>query len=302
MKKKKDFSTIILILILIVGLSIMLYPTVSNYWNLLHQSRAIETYKKTVERMDENRYQEIWNNAVKYNEKLPSKSDRYRFSAEDIKEYNSLLNVTKEGIMGYIEIPSINVSLPIYHGISEEVLQVAVGHIEGSSLPVGGVSSHCVLSGHRGLPSAKLFTDLNKMTEGDIFLLKVLNETLTYQVDQILIVKPENTSDLEIVDGKDYCTLMTCTPYGINSHRLLVRGHRIENLPEEAYMNADATQIEPLWVAPVVAAPILLILLIWILVSPGKKKKRQNRKVKNKNKTKTMDNKNIKKKNNETKK
>lgn len=280
MKKKRDFSTIILILILIVGLSIMLYPTVSNYWNVLHQSRAIETYKKTVENMDDEQYQKIWDDAVKYNEKLPMKSDRYRFSAEDIKEYNSLLNVTKEGIMGYIEIPVLDVSLPIYHGISEEVLQVAVGHIEGSSLPVGGKSSHCVLSGHRGLPSAKLFTDLNKMAEGDIFLLKVLNETLTYQVDQILIVKPDNTSDLEIVEGKDYCTLMTCTPYGINSHRLLVRGHRIENLPEDAYTNADATQIEPLWVAPVIAAPILLVLVIWLFVHPGKKKKKQDRKSK----------------------
>lgn len=240
--------------------------------------------------MDNEQYQEIWNNAVKYNEELPLKSDRYRFSAEDIKEYNSLLNVTKEGIMGYIEIPSLDVSLPIYHGISEEVLQVAVGHIEGSSLPVGGKSSHCVLSGHRGLPSAKLFTDLNKMNEGDIFLLKVLDETLTYQVDQILTVKPENTSDLEIVEGCDYCTLMTCTPYGINTHRLLVRGHRIENLPEDAYSSADATQIEPLWVAPVIAAPILLILLIWLFVSPGKKK--QSRKAKQKNKT--DENKNIK--------
>ena len=194
---------------------------------------------------------------------------------EELTKYESLLNVSGNGIIGYIEIPSINCSLPIYHGTDEAILQIAVGHIEGTSLPVGGSGTHCVLSGHRGLPSARLFTDLDKMVIGDTFLMRVLDETLTYEVDQIRIVLPYEMDDLEIEEGKDYCTLVTCTPYGINSHRLLVRGHRIEN-QEEAQairITADAMQIEPLLVAPIVAIPMLLILLV-ILLLPKKSKKK----------------------------
>ena len=194
---------------------------------------------------------------------------------EERTKYESLLNVSGYGIIGYIEIPSINCSLPIYHGTDEAILQIAVGHIEGTSLPVGGSGTHCVLSGHRGLPSARLFTDLDKMVIGDTFLMRVLDETLTYEVDQIRIVLPYEMDDLEIEEGKDYCTLVTCTPYGINSHRLLVRGHRIEN-QEEAQairITADAMQIEPLLVAPIVAIPMLLILLV-ILLLPKKSKKK----------------------------
>ena len=193
---------------------------------------------------------------------------------EERAQYESLLNVSGNGIIGYIEIPSINCSLPIYHGTDEAILQIAVGHIEGTSLPVGGSGTHCVLSGHRGLPSARLFTDLDKMVIGDTFLMRVLDETLTYEVDQIRIVLPYELDDLEIEEGKDYCTLVTCTPYGINSHRLLVRGHRIENQEEvqASRITADAMQIEPLLVAPIVAIPMLLILLV-ILLLPKKSKK-----------------------------
>jgi len=176
--------------------------------------------------------------------------------------------------MGYVQIPSIDVMLPIYHGTSEGVLQVAVGHLEWSSLPVGGAGSHCVVSGHRGLPSAKLFTDLDKVVEGDVFMLQILDETLTYEVDQIRIVEPHEMEDLMINAGEDLCTLVTCTPYGINSHRMLVRGHRIENLKEARVVRvtADAVQIEPIIVAPFVAAPMLLILLIVLMIPKGKKR------------------------------
>ena len=186
---------------------------------------------------------------------------------EEREKYDGLLNISDNGIIGHIEIPIINCSLPIYHGTDEAVLQIAVGHIEGTSLPVGGESTHCVLSGHRGLPSAKLFTDLDKLTEGDIFFIRVLDVILTYEVDRILIVEPYQIDSLEIEKEKDYCTLVTCTPYGINTHRLLVRGHRIENIEEAeiARVTADAIQIDPLLVAPIVAIPILIFLVILLM-------------------------------------
>lgn len=181
---------------------------------------------------------------------------------EERAVYENTLNVTADGMMGYVEIPTINCVLPIYHGTDDVVLDSAIGHIEGSSLPVGGESTHCVISGHRGLPSAKLFTNLDKLTEGDTFMLRILDEVLTYEVDQIHIVLPDEVDDLAIIEGKDLCTLVTCTPYGVNSHRLLVRGHRIENLSDEIRITADASQIEPKIVAPFVAIPVLIILLI----------------------------------------
>ena len=270
---KKHLSTIILTVILVAGLSLLLYPTVSNYWNSLHQSRAIASYEEAVASMDDETYEAYWNQAVAYNEQLWKRSNRYYPSEEDKSEYQSLLNISGNGIMGYIQIPSIDVSLPVYHGVDEAILQVAVGHIESSSLPVGGDSTHCVLSGHRGLPSARLFTDLDQLAEGDIFMLKVLNDTLTYQVDQIRIVLPEEVDELELARGKDYCTLVTCTPYGINTHRLLIRGVRIDNLAEGVVVRVtpDATLLDPKLVAPAIAIPMLLVLLIWLLIKYRKK-------------------------------
>ena len=275
MKKKKDnYITLLLFLILLAGLSLLLYPSVSDYWNSLHQTRAIATYAEEVANLNQDQYDEIWAAAESYNASLADRVNAYRLSDAQKEEYQQLLNVSGLGVMGYIEIPEIDVSLPIYHGTEDSVLQVAVGHLEWTSLPVGGESTHCVLSGHRGLPSAKLFTNLDKLREGDTFLLRVLDEILTYEVDQILIVEPQDTAALEIVEGQDYCTLVTCTPYGINTHRLLVRGHRIDNIEEgkTVRVTGDAVQLEPLLVAPVVAIPMLLILLILLLLPRRRKK------------------------------
>ena len=264
---KKHFTTILLVLILLTGVSLLLYPTVSDYWNSFHQSQAIASYVEAVAEIDNTDYEKMWQEAVAYNEKLKDNSGRWTPTDEELEEYDQILNISDTGIMGYVEIPKINVSLPIYHGTDEAILQIAIGHIPGSSLPVGGKGTHCVISGHRGLPSAKLFTDLDQMEEGDLFMMRVLDETLTYEVDQIRIVQPEDLSDLEIDEDKDLCTLVTCTPYGINSHRLLVRGHRVENLKEDTIrVTADTQQIDPVMVAPAVAVPLVLLLGIgaWI--------------------------------------
>ena len=276
MKKKKDkYITLLLFLILLAGLSLLLYPSVSDYWNSFHKTRAIATYAEEVANLNQDQYDEIWAAAESYNASLTNRVNAYLLSDAQKEEYQQLLNVSGLGVMGYIEIPSIDCSLPIYHGTEESVLQIAVGHLEWSSLPVGGESTHCVLSGHRGLPSAKLFTNLDKLREGDIFLLRILDEVLTYEVDQILIVEPQEVGALQIVEGQDYCTLVTCTPYGINTHRLLVRGHRIDNVEEAktVRVTADAVQIEPLLVAPIVAIPILLLLLILLLLPKRPKTK-----------------------------
>ena len=272
-KNKGNFITLLLVLILLVGLSLLLYPSVSDYWNSLHQTRAIASYAEQVASLDNDTYDQLWEDARAYNQSLLSRSNAYLLSDEQKAEYERLLDVSGLGVMGYIEIPSIDVSLPIYHGTEESVLQIAVGHLEWTSLPVGGMSTHCVLSGHRGLPSAKLFTNLDKLRKGDTFLLRVLDEVLTYEVDQILIVEPRETAALHIVEGEDYCTLVTCTPYGVNTHRLLVRGHRIENIEEAkvVHVTADAIQIEPLLVAPIVAIPMLLVLLVLLLLPKRKK-------------------------------
>ena len=267
-KKGNHLIPILLVLIFLLGLSLLLYPAVSDYWNSKHQTRAIAVYSEEVSGLDKEQYQALWADAAAYNASLRERDNAYLLTEEQKAAYEQLLNVSGLGIMGYIEIPSIDCSLPIYHGTEESVLQIAIGHLEWSSLPVGGESTHCVLSGHRGLPSAKLFTNLDKLQEGDVFLLRVLDEVLTYEVDQILIVEPQETGALRIVEGEDYCTLVTCTPYGINTHRLLVRGHRIENAPEARLVRvtADAVQIEPLLVAPIVALPMLLLLLILLLL------------------------------------
>lgn len=273
-KKSNHFTTLMLVALLLAGLSLLLYPSFSNYWNSLHQTRAIAGYAENVAALDEDQYDSYWRAAQAYNDTLLERVTGFALTDAQQEEYTSLLDISGLGIMGYIEIPEINCSLPIYHGTAESVLQIAVGHLEWSSLPVGGESTHSVLSGHRGLPSAKLFTHLDQLREGDIFMLRVLDEVLTYEVDQILIVEPQETSALTVVPGEDLCTLVTCTPYGINTHRLLVRGHRIENLEEAktVRVTADAIQIEPLLVAPFAALPLLLILLILLLLPKRKTK------------------------------
>ncbi|MGI6072383.1 MAG: class C sortase [Lachnospiraceae bacterium] len=267
-KKASKFITIFLILALLAGLSLLLYPSVSDYWNSLHQSRAIASYVMEVAEIDDSTYEQLWVSAQAYNQTLVGKTSRYQITEEERLEYQKMLDVTGNGIIGYIEIPAIECVLPIYHGTNEAVLQIALGHIEGTSLPVGGESTHCAISGHRGLPSAKLFSDLDKLVIGDNFIISVLDETLTYEVDQIRIVLPNELDGLKIEEEKDYFTLITCTPYGINTHRILVRGHRVENQAEEKIVRvmADAIQIEPLLVAPVIAIPMLLILLILLLL------------------------------------
>ena len=269
---KKKLSTILLICVFVAGLSLLLYPTVSEYWNSFHASRAVAAYDEAVRQMDPDRYKDLWDAAREYNRDLARQGGSTSLTPEQEARYRSLLDVDDTGIMGYIEIPTIQVSLPIYHGAEESVLQVAVGHLDWSSLPTGGEGTHCVLSGHRGLPSAKLFTNLDRLTEGDTFVIRVLDEVMTYEVDQILIVEPGDVSALQIQPGQDLCTLVTCTPYGINTHRLLVRGHRVENQSEAIRVTSDAIRIEPLIVAPVAALPILLLLVL-VLTVPGRKKK-----------------------------
>lgn len=274
---RKHLSTIILVIVLVLGVMILLYPTVSDYWNSFHQSRAIASYLEQIENIDPVDYEKEWARAEQYNRELSGKPNRFMLSEEEYAEYETMLNLTGSGIMGYIEIPKISCSLPIYHGTDEAVLQIAVGHIEGTSLPTGGAGTHTVLSGHRGLPSARLFTDLDQMEEGDLFVIRVLDRVMTYMVDQILIVLPEEMDGLAIDPKEDYCTLVTCTPYGINSHRLLVRGKRTDNVEMEQIIKvvSDATQIKPILVAPVLAAPMLLLLLIWMMISTSRKQQRR---------------------------
>ena len=269
---KRKLSTMLLILGFFAGLSLLLYPSLSDYWNSFHASQAVATYSEEVRNLNADKYDRLIGEAREYNAALPGRYKAFFLSESDRSTYNALLDVNGTGVMGYIEIPTIQISLPIYHGTEDEVLQIAVGHLDWSSLPVGGEGTHCVLSGHRGLPSAKLFTNLDKLVAGDKFVIRVLDEVMTYEVDQILIVEPNDLSALAIEKGKDLCTLVTCTPYGVNSHRLLVRGHRVENESEEIRVTSDAMEIDPLIVAPAVALPMLLALLFILLVS-GKKKK-----------------------------
>ena len=274
---KSKIYTAALLLIFVIGVSLLLYPTVSDYWNSFTSSRAITHYSDEVANMNRELYQQILGEAQAYNQSLVGRSNSYLLSDAQKAEYERLLNIDGTGVMGYVEVPSIKVSLPIYHGTEESVLQVAIGHLEWSSLPVGGASSHCVISGHRGLPSAKLFSDLDEVVEGDIFIMRVLDETFTYEVDQILIVEPQDTEALLIQEGEDLCTLVTCTPYGINTHRLLVSGHRIDNLAESntIRITSDAMQIEPIIVAPIVAMPMILILVSMVMFGGKKKPKKK---------------------------
>lgn len=266
--------TLILVAAMFVGVCLLAYPSFADYWNSFHQDRAVMAYAENVANMNDQEYEGIIEKARAYNADLAESGINWMLTDEEKEEYRNQLNISDSGIMGYIKIHKIGITLPIYHGTDEKILQTSIGHLQESSLPVGGESSHCMLSGHRGLPSAKLFTDLDKLKEGDTFTLTVLNETLTYEVDRIWIVEPKNLAHLQIEEGKDYCTLITCTPYGINTHRLLVRGHRIDNLNGNAMVIADAIQIRPVFIAPFLAVPILVLLLIYVLISTSA----QNRK------------------------
>ena len=269
-------TVIFLTLGFLVGISVLLYPAFSNYWNSKTQSRAIVNYEAVLEYLEPEDYSEIFRKAYDYNEALYQR----KFPLTDYKKvpgYYDALKVEGTNIIGYLKIDKIGVELPVYHGTSDQVLNRGVGHLEGSSLPVGGDSTHSVLSAHRGLPSAKLFTDLDRLELTDTFQITILDQVLTYQVDQIKVITPKEIDDLLIEEGKDYCTLLTCTPYGINTHRLLVRGIRIETIAEKPvlYVANEAFQIEPLLVTPAVAAPMMLVFLIHLMVKyrePPKKK------------------------------
>ena len=275
MKKKwmSRLMTLLIVVVFVAGLSFLLYPTVSNLWNQAHQSRAIATYTEQVEKLDDSSNKEMLKAARKYNKELLKKADHWKLSKKDKKKYESLLDVSGTGIMGYIEIPKIDCSLPIYHGTDEGALQIAIGHLEGSSLPVGGKSSHCVLSGHRGLPSARLFTDLDQMEEGDTFILNILGHKLAYEVDQIKVVLPEEMSDLEIQEGKDLCTLVTCTPYGINTHRLLVRGHRVKYVETKVQEQKEVAKSKT-DIRPVIAGAAAGVLVLFIIIFAARRRRK----------------------------
>ncbi len=275
---RKHLTTILLILIFLTGVILLLYPTFSDWWNSFHQSRAVVSYIGSVTNLDNKVYGEMLEEARAYNAQLARTRTDYELSEEEMERYNAELNVSGTGIMGYVDIPSIKVTLPIYHGTEEAVLQTAVGHIESTSLPVGGANTHCVISGHRGLPSARLFTDIDRLTVGDLFTLNVLDEVLTYEVDQILIVEPYDLTCLQIIPGRDLVTLMTCTPYGINTHRLLVRGHRIETgKVSNIRVMADAIQVDRTLVAVFIAVPVLLALVGVVLITTGIRRRSNRR-------------------------
>ena len=275
---RKNLSTIILILIFLVGLSVMLYPSVSDAVNRKHQSRAVAGYAQEVEQLSDADYQTYFDAADAYNRQLNTTPNAF-YKPDLVSGYAQTLDISGTGIMGYITIPKISVELPIYHGTDEGVLQVAAGHLEGSSLPVGGAGTHAVISAHRGLPSAKLFTNLDELEVGDRFTITVLNRVLTYEVDQISIVLPTEIDQLLPTEGMDYVTLMTCTPYGINTHRLLVRGKRVETTESQKHIRvaADAFRIEPIIVAPILAIPMLLAALVGVLVAPHLRKRSKRR-------------------------
>lgn len=260
--KKGRLSTVILVAAFLAGLGLLLYPTLSDWWNSYHQSQVVDSYAADVKAIDDATYQSILDEAYAYNRDLAERGPDAML-ADGAERYDRALDVSGNGVMGYLEIPSIGVSLPVFHGTSHEVLQSSVGHIEWSSLPVGGPDTHSVLSGHRGLPSARLLSDLDKMVVGDTFTVHVLRETYTYEVDEIRIVLPHETDTLRVEAGQDLCTLVTCTPYGVNTHRLLVRGHRVTSpgAVNPDSISSDAVQIEPLMVAPVIFA--VLVGIAW---------------------------------------
>ena len=269
MKNRK--TTVILLIAFFVGLSVLLYPSISSYWNAKTQSEAIVDYESMLSQFNPEDYTAIFEEADVYNQKLLQLKEPL-VDYTQLTEYNSILDISGTGMMGYITIPKISQELPVYHGTSDSVLSVAVGHLEGTSLPVGGKSTHSVVSAHRGLPTAVLFTHLDRMEIGDIFYFTILDRTITYEVDQIRIVEPNDTGLIRIVEDKDYCTLLTCTPYGINTQRLLVRGHQVDlSQTRNIYVANEAYRIKPLVVMPVVALPIIFVLLIYVMFAPVKK-------------------------------
>ena len=272
MKKwiKEQKVNLILCLIILIGIGLISYPSVADWWNSLHQTRAIASYAAAVSQLNTEDYDRLFEEAEEYNRRLAETGIKWSMTEGELQEYNSILDISDSGIMGYIDIPRLRQTLPIYHGTDDKVLQIAIGHLAGTSFPVGGESTHCVVSGHRGLPSARLFSDLDRLVVGDIWTMTILNRTVTYEVDRIRIVEPEDLTELQITEGNDYCTLLTCTPYGINSHRLLVRGHRIPNLDGDANVMADAMQVDRTLVAIAVGAVMLLILLMYFAVTSSK--------------------------------
>ena len=264
---RKHKTVIFLTIGFLVGICVLLYPAFSDFWNSKTQSRAITDYESVLDNLDENDYNAIFERAHAYNKAL-YETNYPLIDYKNVPGYYYTLRITDNDMIGYLKIDRIGVELPIYHGTSDDVLNRGVGHLEGSSLPIGGENTHSIMSAHRGLPSSKLFTDLDRMEIGDTFQIIVLDQVLTYQVDFIKTIEPNDVSDLQIIEGRDYCTLFTCTPYGINTHRLLVRGVRIETIEEKPiiYVSNEAFRIEPLLVTPAVAAPMLFVLLIHLLV------------------------------------
>ena len=273
MRKKRDIIVPLSFgFIFLAGLSVMLYPTFSNWWNRNMATHSISTYKEAVAQIDTSKYEQMLEDAHAYNEQLAKLYSPFT-NFDVIPGYDELLDISGSGVMGYVSVPNINVELPIYHGTSEGVLQIASGHIQGSSLPVGGADTHAVISGHRGLPSARLFTDLDRIVEGDIFTINVLNEVYTYEVERILTILPTETDKLAIFPGEDIVTLMTCTPYGVNSHRLLIRGHRIKTIYDKKIkIGADALQVDEMKVIPCVFVPLLIMLFIYWKITGRRKR------------------------------
>lgn len=275
---KNKLTTIFIILIFVVGLSLLLYPTVANYWNSLHQSQVIVGYDDEVSKLEQETYDRLLAEAVSYNESLLNRNNPYLLNDEQAGKYADMLSLSEGGAMAYIEIPSIDVSLPVLHGTDDSVLSKAVGHLEWSSLPVGGESTHCVVSGHRGLPSSELLTNIDHLELGDVFYVRVLGEKLEYRVDNIAVVLPDELDLLTVTEGKDYLTLVTCTPYGINSHRLLVRGQRVirdADTPEgldAIVLPNEAEQVDVMFLVPVVLLGAVAVVFIVLLISSGKKK------------------------------
>ena len=262
--------TLVLLIGFFLGLLVFLYPAISQYWNAKVQSRVVADYQKMMQSISEEDFTSYFEEAYAYNEALAA-LDYPLTEYPAVEGYDDILNLSGNGVIGYISIEKLQIDLPVYHGISPQVLNIAAGHMKGSSLPVGGEGTHAVLSAHRGLPNAKLFTDLDKMQVGDTFTVTVLGEILTYEVDQVRIVLPNDASDLLIEPGKDYVTLLTCTPYGINTHRLLVRGHRIETIEQKViYVTSEAYIVDRIIVTPAVALPILFVLILYVIFAPPK--------------------------------
>ena len=271
---KKNIVNAILIIVLLAGVGLMMYPTVSDWYNTYHQSIVMMEYAEAIAAIDPEVIRQEWERAERYNTEIVRRyGNNWSPSENWIAAYKEELNLDESGVMGYIQIPKFDLKIPVYHTTDEKVLQKGIGHMSGTSLPIGGEGTHAVLSGQRGLPTARLFTDLDQLVVGDKFQLNILDKTLAYEVDQIRIVEPDDFSDLIIQDDKDLCTLFTCTPYGINTHRLLVRGHRIKTANGSVNVPSDAMQYEPVLIAPFFASPVLLLGLIWLLVTTSNRRR-----------------------------